>query len=147
MANTTSSTSDPSVRFGWLKGMYWANILISGPIGAGAILAPDAFQTLMGLPPQDPVHFGIASGAVPLAFGLAGLWGLQAPLKTSAVLLLQVCYKVLFLAGVALPLMLSGAFPRHALPIVAIYTFFIVGNSVAIPFRYLLKSSVPSQAP
>lgn len=127
-----------SVRYGWLKTMYGANLLISGPIGAGALLAPEAFRTLMGIPPQPPIHFGIASGAVPLAFGLAGAWGLRAPLKASPVLLLQVCYKLLFLTAVALPLALSGRFPAHAAPIVAIFVFFVVGNVIALPFPYLL---------
>jgi hypothetical protein len=134
-----TDTDEPGrpIRSDWLKAMYGANVLISGPVGAGALLAPEAFRSLMGLPPQDPVHFGIASGAVPLAFGLAGLWGLGAPLRAAPALLLQVCYKLLFLGAVALPLALKGAFPAYAMPIVGIFVFFVAGNLIALPFSYL----------
>lgn len=137
MSDPTDSQSERPIRYGWLQAMYAANVFISGPIGAGALLAPEAFRALMALPPQEPVHFGIASGAVPLAFGLAGLWGLRAPLKASPVLLLQVCYKGLFLAAVALPLALAREFPAYALPVVAIFVFFVAGNLIAVPFRHL----------
>lgn len=137
MSEAPSSSPDSPIRYGWLKGMYGANVLISGPIGAGALLAPETFRSLMGLPPQDPIHFGIASGAVPLAFGLVGLWGLLAPLRVAPVLLLQVCYKVLFLLAVALPLALAGQFPSYALPMLGIFGFFVAGNLIALPFSYL----------
>lgn len=130
-----------SVRYRWLTVMYGANVAISGPIGAGALFAPDLFRALMGLPPQDPIQFGVASGAVPLAFGLAGLWGLRAPLKAAPVLLLQLGYKLLFLGGVALPLALSGDFPGHAIPIVVIFLFFVAGNTIALPFSHLFGRS------
>lgn len=51
IAMSDISPSDDSIRIRWLKGMYGANIIISGPIGVGALLAPEAVQTLMGLPP------------------------------------------------------------------------------------------------
>ena len=144
-----SVTDEPGhpVRYGWLKAMYGANVLISGPIGAGALLAPEAFRSVMGLPPQDPVHFGLASGAVPLAFGLAGLWGLGAPLRAAPVLLLQACYKLLFLGAVALPLALQGAFPAHAVPIVGIFVFFVAGNLIALPYAHLFGPSSSPAAP
>lgn len=81
MSEAMSYPRGSPIRYGWLRAMYAANILISGPIGVGALLAPEAFRTLMGLPPQDPIHFGIASGAVPLAFGLAGLRGAVFPVE------------------------------------------------------------------
>ena len=138
MSDPAVETSDSPIRYGWLRAMYGANVLLSGPIGIGALLAPEAFRTLMGLPPQDPIHFGIASGAVPLAFGLAGLWGLWAPLTAAPVLLLQATYKILFLVAVALPLMVSGDFPNASVPLVVIFVFFVAGNLIAVPLSQLL---------
>ena len=136
-----ASPSDESIRYRWLKAMYAANIVISAPLGLGALLAPETFRMLMEVPPQDPVYFGMASGAVPLGFGLAGLWGLRAPITASPILLLQAAYKTLFLLAVALPLAVTGTFPGYAVPIVAIFVFFIVGNLIAVPFRALFGSS------
>lgn len=144
MPASNSSPSEGSVRFPWLKTMYVANIVISGGIGLGALLAPEMVRTLMDLPPQDPIHYGIAAGAVPLAFGVASVWGLRAPLRASPVLLLQACYKLLFLGAVALPLAWSGQFPEHAVPVMAIFAFFVVGDLIAVPFSYVRAASSPS---
>lgn len=140
-STVSDSVTNLPIRHNWFKTMYGANVVISGPVGLGALLAPEAFRTLMGLPPQDPIHFGIASGAVPLAFGLAGLWGLFAPLRAAPALLLQFCYKVLFLLTVALPMALSGQFPAYAMPIVGIFGFFVVGNLIALPFSHLFSQA------
>lgn len=139
MSDVSSPDAERTVRVGWLKAMYGANIGVSAPIGAAVLLAPDAFRAVMGIPPQSPIYFGMASGAVPLAFGLAGLWGLRAPVKASPVLLLQLCYKGLFLGAVVFPLVVTGQFPSHAVPLVVIFIFFIVGDAIALPFRYLFR--------
>lgn len=147
MPVSNSSPFEGSVRFPWLKTMYVANIVISGGIGLGTLLAPEMVRALMDLPPQDPIHYGIAAGAVPLAFGVAGVWGLRAPLRASPVLLLQACYKLLFLGAVAFPLAWSGQFPEHAVPVVAIFAFFVVGDLIAIPFSYMRAAPPPSTTP
>jgi len=137
MAEMNGSDTKRHVRYRWLQAMYVANIVISGGIGIGTLIAPETMRTLLELPPQDPVHFGIATGAVPLAFGAAGVWGLWAPIRVSPILLLQAGYKVLFLAGVALPMALSGALPSYALPVVGIFVFFVVGNGIAVPYSHI----------
>lgn len=114
--------------------MYVANVLIAGPMGLAYVLAPEAMQGLMGIPPGDPIVYGIAAGAVPLAFGLAGAFGLWYPLKVAPVLLLQAAYKSLWLVGVLLPHAATGGIPAHAVPLVVIFGFFIVGDLVAVPF-------------
>ncbi len=73
--------------------MYAANIRVSGPIGLAALAAPAVSRPLLGIPSGDPLSFGIANGAIPLAFGLAGIAGLRAPLRLSPILSLQVVYK------------------------------------------------------
>jgi hypothetical protein len=117
--------------------MYTANIIISGPIGFAAIVAPRFARSFFGIPAGDPVTFGIANGAIPLGFALAGILGLRAPIRLSPILGLQAVYKSLFLIGVIVPLAIAGQIPNYALPIIDIFVFFIVGNLIAIPFRYV----------
>lgn len=138
---TARPAVDGPVRLNWLRGMYVANVLVSGSIGLLALAAPALFRSLTGVPAGDPISYGIANGAVPLAFGVAGLLGLRAPLRLSPVLALQVGYKALFLAAVVVPLAMTSGVPSYAWPVVGIFVIFIVGNLVAIPFPYLLGRS------
>ena len=132
-------------RMKWLKAMYLANIVIAAPLGVGALVTPGAIRAIMGVPPGDPVSYGIAVGAVPLAFGLAGIAGLRAPLRVAPVLALQALYKSLFLVAVIAPLALAGQLPGHALPLIVMFVFFIVGAIVVVPFPYLLSRESGAQ--
>jgi hypothetical protein len=133
-----------AVRWNWLKGMYVANVVVSGPLGLATLLAPEAVRRLLGVPAGDPIHFGIATGAVPLAFAIAGLAGLRAPLRFSPILGVQAVYKTLCLVGVVAPLALGGSVPAFAVPIVVIFLGFVVGDLVALPTAYLLAEPDPS---
>ena len=124
-------------RFKWLKAMYVANLVVSGPIGVGIIFAPETMMSLFETPGVDPVLFGY-SGAVPLGFAICGALGLRSPLRMSPVLLLQAAYKAAYLLGVLLPLAVVGQFPASAAPEVVIFTLFIVGDLIAVPIPYLM---------
>lgn len=52
-------------------------------------------------------------------------------------LLIQLVYKPIWLAVVAIPSFLKGQFPAHVVMISAIFLTYIIGNLVAIPFAYL----------
>lgn len=123
----------------WLKAMYLANIVIAAPLGVATLVAPGRLRALMGIPSADPVFYGMAAGAVPLAFGLAGVAGLRAPLRLSPVLALQALYKSLFLVAVIAPLAVNGQMPGYAVPLNVIFAFFVVGDVVAVPFRHLVS--------
>jgi hypothetical protein len=123
----------------WLKGMYLANVLISGPIGLTTLVAPALVRALMGVPAGDPVHFGIAAGTIPLAFGIAGGIGLRFPLRMAPALLIQVLYKSLFLLGVILPQAIQGGIPGYAVPLALLFALFILGDVIAIPFPYIFS--------
>lgn len=127
------------VRFGWLKAMYVANVALSLPLGTSVLIAPELMRGLLGVPAGDPVNYVIATGAIPLAFGLAGVAGLRAPLRFSPVLGLQLVYKTLFLIGGVLPMALTGPMPGYVTPVIVIFVFFAIGNGIAVPFRYLLS--------
>jgi hypothetical protein len=126
-----------NIRWGWLKAMYWYTFVGAGGFGLGIILFPDIFRSLFAWPHQDPIVFGI-TGSVYLAFGLLATMGLKAPLKMVPILLLQLCYKVVWFIGVVLPLVISGYFPAYAILHVVIFATFIIGDLIAIPFPYLL---------
>jgi hypothetical protein len=98
-------------------------------------------RSLMDVPVDDPVHFGIAAGAIPLAFGLAGGIGLRFPLRMAPVLLIQVLYKSLFLLGVMLPQAIQGGIPSYAVPLTLLFALFILGDVIAIPFPHVLSET------
>jgi hypothetical protein len=118
--------------------MYAANVFVSGPLGLAALVTPEWTRTQLAIPAGDPVSFGVAIGAVPLAFGIGGLLGLRAPVRMSPILVLQVLYKSAFLLAVLGPWLLDGSIPSYAVTPIAIFVFFIVGNLLAVPFPYVL---------
>lgn len=133
-----------TVHLNRLKAMYIANIVIAGPLGLAALLVPETTRQMMGFPAVEPIAFGVGMGAIPLGFGLAGILGVYAPLRTSPVLGLQALYKSIFLVAVILPLAATGQIPSYTAPIIAIFVFFIVGDLLALPFSYLF--SRPAEA-
>lgn len=126
------------IRRGWLKFMYIYTIIGAGGFGLGMILIPDTVQSLFGFPDREPIIFGVA-GSVYAGFGLVSIPGLKSPLKFSPVLLLQLCYKLLWLIGVVLPLLVSGRFPVYATALLVIFVTYIVGDFIAIPFSYIFS--------
>lgn len=70
---------------------------------------------------------------MPLAFGLAGLLGLRAPLRLAPILALQVIYKSAFLVSVVLPLVVAGSVSGYVVPVIGIFVFFITGDLIALP--------------
>lgn len=127
------------IRWGWLKFMYMYTIIGAGGFGLGMLLFPGIIQSLFGFPPQDPIVFGI-TGSVYAGFGLVSILGLKSPLKFAPVLLLQLCYKVLWLAGVIVPLLVSGQFPIYATTLLLIFVSYIIGDCIAIPFSIVFSN-------
>jgi hypothetical protein len=128
--------TDPGIRWEWLKFMYFYTIVSAGLLGLGVVLVPDYIISMMGWPFQDPVIFGVF-GSVYIAFGLVSILGLSSPLKFSPVLLLQLSYKIIWFAGVALPLAVKGQFPAHGYVFAAIFLSYVIGDLIAIPFGYI----------
>jgi hypothetical protein len=135
-----------SVRWRWLRIMYVYTIVIGGLFGLGELVAPARMQSLLGMPGQDPVVFGLAA-SVFLAMALAAILGLRAPLKYCPILLVEVVYKVVWLCFVVLPLAVKGCFPAYATVQVVIFVTFIIGDLIAIPFRYVFgRDAAPPSA-
>jgi len=126
-----------SVRWGWLRFMYLYTIVGAGSLGLGIIFAPGVVRSTLGWPRQDPLTLGI-TGSVYLAFAALSILGLRSPLKLAPVLLLQLCYKLIWLAGVILPLVVAGHLPAHGAILAAIFATYVIGDVIAIPFGYVL---------
>ncbi len=129
-------TQADHIRWGWLKGMYILTIIHAGGSGLGMLLIPDTMRSVFGWPNQDPIIFGIC-GSIWVAFGLLSILGFRSPLKFSPILLLQLCYKLVWFIGVILPVLISGKFPAYATAYVVFFAIYIIGDLFAIPFSYV----------
>jgi hypothetical protein len=127
---------DINVRWGWLKFMYIFTIVVAGGFGLGIIFIPNVITSMYRMPKQDPIIFGIV-GSVYVAFGILSILGLRSPLKFVPILLLQLCYKVIWFVGIILPLLFVEPFPIHGISFVVIFAIFIIGDLIAIPFSYV----------
>jgi hypothetical protein len=136
-------SNNENIRWGWLKFMYLYTIIGAGGFGLGMLLFPGIIQSLFRFPAQDPIVFGIA-GSVYAGFGLVSILGLRSPLKFVPVLLLQLCYKTLWLLVVIVPLFVSGQFPVYATTLLVIFVTYVIGDCIAIPFSYIFSKRTNS---
>ena len=128
------------IRYGWIKGMYIYTILGAGLTGLAMLLMPETYVSMMNLPTQEPINFGIL-GSVYIAFGLISILGLRSPLKFVPILFAEITYKTIWFIGVILPLIFKGQFPQYALINTIIFATFIIGNAIAIPFKYIFNNN------
>ncbi len=133
-------SKDFKIRWGWLKGMYLYTILV-GLLGLGMIVIPKTVKLILGWPVEEPIAFGII-GSVYLTFGFLSILGLRSPLKFVPVLLLQLCYKLIWFIGVLLPLIFNNKFPNFAIPMTIIFITYIIGDLIAIPFSYIFTKEL-----
>jgi hypothetical protein len=126
------------VRYGWLKAMYIWTILGAGGFGVCLLLLPDMMRTIFGYPGQDPLLFGI-SGSIYVAFGLVSIWGFTSPVKFAPVLLLQVCYKLIWFIVVLLPRFIAGSVPVYGWMFAGIFATYVIGDLIAIPFPMVFE--------
>ena len=127
---------DINIRWGWLKFMYIFTIVVAGGCGLGIIFIPNLMIAVLGMPRQDPIVSGVM-GSVFLAFGILSVFGLQSPLKFVPILLLQLCFKLIWVLGVILPLRFVEPLPMYGILFVVIFAIYIAGDLVSIPFHYI----------
>ena len=135
-------SDEVKVRWGWLRFMYVFTIVGAGSFGVSIILIPATVGSSLAFPRQDPITLGI-TGSVYTAFALLSVLGLRSPLKFAPVLLLQLCYKVVWTVAVILPLLVAGKLPTHGMILAVIFAFYIIGDLIAIPFRLVLSRETP----
>ncbi len=125
------------IRRQWMRFMYLYTILGAGGFGLAIVIVPELVKAVFRWPGGEPIAFSIV-GSVYVAFGLLSVLGLRDPLKFVPVLLLQLCYKSVWFVAVVLPLLIRGRLPGYGLLTAAIFTTYIIGDLIAIPFPYLL---------
>jgi uncharacterized membrane protein len=131
---------DGSIRVAWLKAMYLYTIVGAGGTGLAMLLLPGPFQSLLGFPAQDPAVFKLY-GAVLLASGLLAIPALRFPRKFIPLLLLQLVYKPVWLAAVAIPTFAKGEFPLYIVVFSFVFLTYIIGDLIAIPFAALFSKN------
>jgi hypothetical protein len=124
--------------------MYLYTIIGAGGFGLGIVTMPGRIGGMLGWPGGDPIALGVMGSAY-VAFAALSVLGLRDPLKFAPVLLLQLCYKSVWFAGVVLPLAVRGRFPDYGLLTAAIFATYIIGDLIAIPFPYLFARARDSQ--
>jgi hypothetical protein len=129
------------IRYSVLKLMYALTIVVAGAIGLLMILSPSTVNSLMAIPTDNPMIYGVA-GSVFLASALLSILGLRSPLKFVPVLVIQLVYKTIWMVTVVLPAFINGSFPSWATPMVILFAVFIVGDIIAIPFWTLVEKDV-----
>jgi uncharacterized membrane protein len=126
------------IRGNWLKAMYIYTLFGAGGFGFVMLFFPGTVQSILRFPAQDPVVFKLY-GSVLLASGLMAIPGLRSPLKFVPLLFIQLVYKPIWLAVVAIPLFLKGQFPLYIVVMSAVFLTYILGDLIAIPFSYLFS--------
>jgi len=126
------------IRWGWLRFMYVLTLVVAGGNGLGLVFMPGLTIKIFGFPEQDLVILGIV-GSTNIAFGILSLFGLRSPLKFVPLLFLELCYKVIWIVCIFLPLVLKANMTNHALMFFIIFAAFIIGDCIAIPFSYLFS--------
>jgi hypothetical protein len=129
-------SKDINIRRGWLKFMYIYTAIGAGGFGLGIIVVPDLLISVFRGPKQDPITLGI-TGSVYLAFGILSLLGIRSPLKFVPILLLQLCYKVIWFIGVILPFSMAEPLSMYVIFIAVIFATYVIGDLIAIPFSYV----------
>jgi hypothetical protein len=140
MKEVNESSKNDEIRFHsiWLRFMYAYTIVGAGGIGLALLVVPNTMLSLLGIPTEEPVVAGIAS-SVWLAFGILSIFGLRSPLKFVPLLLLQFTYKVVWFIAIIAPKAVTGDLPSFAITMSALFATFVIGDIIAIPWRYLLS--------
>jgi hypothetical protein len=129
-------SKDINIRWGWLKFIYIYTIVVAGGCGLGIILIPNVMISVFRMPKQNSIVSGVI-GSVYLAFGILSILGLRSPLKFVPILLLQLCYKVIWFVGVILPFLIVELLPMYGILFVVIFAIYVIGDLIAIPFPYV----------
>lgn len=125
------------VQSEWLKVVYVLNIVAAGGFGLGILIIPDQMKKIFPFS-GDPVTYGIL-GSIFLSFGLFAVLGLREPLKFVSILLFQLTCMVVWLAAVALPLLITGKFTPSHTSTAVLFIIAIIADAIVIPFRQIFS--------
>ena len=125
----------------WIRVMYGVAVIGAGAVGLMTLCAPRlaAQYIFAGSTTVDP-YLQIL-GALWITLGMAALLGLFSPLQFSVILLVQLIYKAAWLVAVALPAIIADNREPGLLFFTALFTLWVVGLLLAVPFGYLFDFS------
>lgn len=122
-----------------MKVMYAIAVIGAGCVGLMTLLSPKlASQYVFANATQVDAYLRIL-GALWLALGVGAGLGLFSPLKFSAVLLIQLIYKSVWVLVIAIPLFLNGNREPGLIFLSGLFTVWIIALMFAVPFQYLFK--------
>jgi hypothetical protein len=132
------ATETGKIKFhpNWMRFMYALTVIFAGVFGLAFLIAPGATESLWGIPTEEPMIAGIAY-SMWFVMGVMSLAGLRSPLKFTPVLVAEMFYKTVWIIAIIIPRAVAGTLPLFALTLAVSYLIPIIGNTVAVPWRYV----------
>lgn len=127
----------------WMRFMYLYGFFGAGVVGALTLFAPAVAAETIFAGPALPTPAMSILGSLWLAMGALCLLGLWRPVRFSPLFVVQLVYKSLRLACVALPAIVAGRGGSLPLIMTALFVFWVVGLPFAIPWRHLFSPQSP----
>lgn len=121
----------------WMRAMYLIAIVGAGAVGLTMLSAPRLASQYVFLGSTQVDDYLRILAALWLALGVASVLGLLQPMKFSIVFLIQLTYKSTWLAGVAIPSIVSGNREPGLILLTILFALWVVGLLFAAPFQYL----------
>ena len=137
---TTQQELEGNFRIGWMRFMYAITSVGAGGLGLAMLLIPEVLTDLLGWPFPEPLFPGAYAGCL-VAFGILCALGLRSPIKFAPVLFYQLCYKLIWVAFVLIPLWMRGELPSYHMLFTSFMVLAIILDLVAIPFGHIFRKS------
>lgn len=121
--------------------VFAANVLVAGIVGFLGLFYPELAARTVFQSPNAPGVGTSVTGAFWLAIALLSLPGVFFPLQLSAILLVQLLYKGLWLAVIAVPALLNGSGAQLPVGMAVFFAVWVVVIPVVYPWGLLFRSS------
>lgn len=121
--------------------VFAANVLVAGIVGFLGLFYPELAARTVFQSPNAPGVGTSVTGAFWLAIALLSLPGVFFPLQLSAILLVQLLYKGLWLAVIAVPALLNGSVAQLPVGMAVFFAVWVVVIPFVYPSGLLFRSS------
>ena len=132
----TTETDKIKVHPNWLRFMFAVNIFVVGGFGLALLIGGQAAFTYFGFPTEEMIMTGYAL-SVMVAYAIMGIIGMRFPVKFAPVLLMQATGKIVWFLAVIIPQLATGPLPTFAIMLSATFIPLIIGDLIAVPWKYL----------
>ena len=134
----TTETAKIKVHPNWLRFMFGVNIFVTGGLALAILIGGQPALTSFGFPTEEMMLAGYVP-SVMLAYALMGIIGLRYPVKFAPVLLMQATGKIIWFLAIIIPQLATGPLPTFALMLSATFILLIIGDLIAVPWKYLFS--------